>query len=100
MTSCSRQPMRWSARTDQQRGMANPGARGRGGVFQCDRRGGQRHLGFNQRSTASFRPPVVKQDLAIYPPKNALDKLFTVEELPAAVARLSTRLWTRLKTNT
>ncbi|MGF6514154.1 putrescine transport system substrate-binding protein [Pseudomonas sp. BT76 TE3572] len=44
--------------------------------------------------------PVVKQDLAIYPPKSVLDKLFTVEELPAAIARLSTRLWTKLKTNT
>lgn len=44
--------------------------------------------------------PAVKQDLAIYPPKNVLDKLFTVEELPAAIARLSTRLWTKLKTNT
>jgi putrescine transport system substrate-binding protein len=44
--------------------------------------------------------PAVKQDLAIYPPSSVLDKLFTVEELPAAIARLSTRLWTRLKTNT
>ena len=44
--------------------------------------------------------PAVKQDLAIYPPKTVLEKLFTVEELPAAIARLSTRLWTRLKTNT
>ncbi|KDD69050.1 ABC transporter substrate-binding protein [Pseudomonas mandelii PD30] len=44
--------------------------------------------------------PVVKQDLAIYPPTRVLDKLFTVEELPAAIARLSTRLWTKLKTNT
>lgn len=44
--------------------------------------------------------PEVKQDLAIYPPKNVLDKLFTVEELPAAIARLTTRLWTKLKTNT
>ncbi|MHC8319916.1 polyamine ABC transporter substrate-binding protein [Pseudomonas sp. GB2N2] len=44
--------------------------------------------------------PAVKQDLAIYPPKTVLDKLFTVEELPAAIARLSTRLWTKLKTNT
>ncbi|AZV27816.1 spermidine/putrescine ABC transporter substrate-binding protein PotF [Pseudomonas syringae] len=44
--------------------------------------------------------PAVKQDLAIYPPKAVMDKLFTVEELPAAIARLTTRLWTRLKTNT
>lgn len=44
--------------------------------------------------------PAVKQDLAIYPPSSVLDKLFTVEELPAAIARLSTRLWTKLKTNT
>ncbi|MNE84454.1 Putrescine-binding periplasmic protein precursor [compost metagenome] len=42
----------------------------------------------------------VKQDLAIYPPKSVMDKLFTVEDLPAAIARLSTRLWTKLKTNT
>ena len=44
--------------------------------------------------------PAVKQDLAIYPPTGVLDKLFTVEELPAAIARLTTRLWTKLKTNT
>ncbi|WP_085656364.1 polyamine ABC transporter substrate-binding protein [Pseudomonas sp. B11(2017)] len=42
----------------------------------------------------------VRQDLAIYPPREVMDKLFTVEELPAAIARLTTRLWTRLKTNT
>lgn len=47
-----------------------------------------------------FLTPEVKQDLAIYPPKAVMDKLFTVEELPAAIARLTTRLWTRLKTNT
>ena len=44
--------------------------------------------------------PAVKQDLAIYPPKSVMDKLFTVEDLPAAIARLTTRLWTKLKTNT
>jgi putative spermidine/putrescine transport system substrate-binding protein/putrescine transport system substrate-binding protein len=44
--------------------------------------------------------PAVKQDLAIYPPKAVMDKLFTVEDLPASIARLTTRLWTRLKTNT
>ena len=32
--------------------------------------------------------------------KSVMDKLFTVEDLPAAIARLSTRLWTKLKTNT
>ncbi|MEB2519410.1 polyamine ABC transporter substrate-binding protein [Pseudomonas sp. YuFO20] len=44
--------------------------------------------------------PAVKQDLAIYPPKAVMDKLFTVEDLPASIARLTTRLWTKLKTNT
>ncbi|AWY44069.1 extracellular solute-binding protein [Pseudomonas putida] len=44
--------------------------------------------------------PEVKQDLAIYPPKTVMDKLFTVEDLPASIARLTTRLWTKLKTNT
>ncbi len=44
--------------------------------------------------------PAVKQDLAIYPPKSVLDKLFIVEDLPPAIARLSTRLWTKLKSNT
>ncbi|CAI8723737.1 MULTISPECIES: polyamine ABC transporter substrate-binding protein [Pseudomonas] len=44
--------------------------------------------------------PAVKQDLAIYPPKSVMDKLFTVEDLPASIARLTTRLWTKLKTNT
>lgn len=47
-----------------------------------------------------FVAPAVKQDQAIYPPKTVVDKLFTVEELPAAIARLTTRLWTKLKTNT
>jgi spermidine/putrescine-binding protein len=42
----------------------------------------------------------VKQDLAIYPPQSVMDKLFTVEDLPPAIARLATRLWTKLKTNT
>ncbi|MNY75118.1 Putrescine-binding periplasmic protein precursor [compost metagenome] len=55
----------------------------------------------NPNSAAdTYVVPAVKEDAAIYPPKNVLDKLFTVEELPAAIARLSTRLWTRLKTNT
>jgi putative spermidine/putrescine transport system substrate-binding protein/putrescine transport system substrate-binding protein len=47
-----------------------------------------------------FLNPDVQQDTAIYPPKSVMEKLFTVEELPAAIARLSTRLWTKLKTNT
>jgi spermidine/putrescine-binding protein len=55
----------------------------------------------NPNSAAdAFVDPAVKQDLAIYPPKTVMDKLFTVEDLPAAIARLSTRLWTKLKTNT
>lgn len=55
----------------------------------------------NPNSAAdAFVDPAVKQDLAIYPPKSVMDKLFTVEDLPAAIARLSTRLWTKLKTNT
>jgi putrescine transport system substrate-binding protein len=55
----------------------------------------------NPNSAADeFVTPVVKQDLAIYPPNSVMDKLFTVEDLPAAIARLSTRLWTKLKTNT
>lgn len=44
--------------------------------------------------------PSVKQDPAIYPPKDVVGKLFTVEDLPPAIARLSTRLWTKLKSNT
>ncbi|MFL1516191.1 polyamine ABC transporter substrate-binding protein [Pseudomonas prosekii] len=42
----------------------------------------------------------VKQDAAIYPPKNVLEKLFTVEDLPPTIARLTTRLWNKLKTGT
>ncbi len=53
----------------------------------------------NSAADALVSAPV-KQDLAIYPPKDVMDKLFTVEELPAAIARLTTRLWTKLKTNT
>lgn len=44
--------------------------------------------------------PDVKQAPAIYPPKTVLKKLFTVEDLPPAIARLTTRLWNKLKTNT
>ena len=55
----------------------------------------------NPNSAAdAYVDPAVKHDLAIYPPKTVMDKLFTVEDLPAAIARLSTRLWTKLKTNT
>jgi spermidine/putrescine-binding protein len=42
----------------------------------------------------------VKQAPAIYPPKTVLDKLFIVEDLPPAIARLTTRLWNKLKTTT
>jgi putrescine transport system substrate-binding protein len=51
-------------------------------------------------AASEFLDPDVKQDSAIYPPKSVMEKLFTVEELPAKIARLTTRLWTRLKTNT
>lgn len=55
----------------------------------------------NPNSAAdAYVVPAVKQDLAIYPPKTVMDKLFTVEDLPASIARLTTRLWTKLKTNT
>jgi hypothetical protein len=37
---------------------------------------------------------------AIYPRKQATDKLFTVEELPFKIVRPSTRLWSKLKTGT
>jgi putative spermidine/putrescine transport system substrate-binding protein/putrescine transport system substrate-binding protein len=55
----------------------------------------------NPNSAAdAYVVPAVKQDLAIYPPTTVMDKLFTVEDLPASIARLATRLWTKLKTNT
>ncbi|KJK19165.1 polyamine ABC transporter substrate-binding protein [Pseudomonas sp. 2(2015)] len=55
----------------------------------------------NPNSAAdAFLAPAVKDDAAIYPPKRVMEKLFTVEDLPPAIARLSTRLWTRLKSNT
>ncbi|MNH32575.1 Putrescine-binding periplasmic protein precursor [compost metagenome] len=55
----------------------------------------------NPNSAADqFLTPAVKQDAAIYPSKDVLEKLFTVEDLPPAIARLSTRLWTKLKSNT
>ena len=47
-----------------------------------------------------YLTPDVKQDPATYPSKEVVDTLFTVEDLPAKIARLSTRLWTKLKTNT
>ena len=55
----------------------------------------------NPNSAADeFLTPAVKQDPAIYPPSSVMDKLFIVEDLPPAIARLATRLWTKLKTNT
>lgn len=48
----------------------------------------------------AYLSPEVKHDPAIYPSKKVIDTLFTVEDLPAKIARLSTRLWTKLKTNT
>ena len=55
----------------------------------------------NPNSAADeFLTPAVKQDPAIYPPNSVMDKLFIVEDLPPAIARLATRLWTKLKTNT
>ncbi|MCY1279058.1 Spermidine-binding periplasmic protein SpuE [compost metagenome] len=48
----------------------------------------------------AYVTPSLKQDPAVYPPKNVMDKLFTVEELPFKIVRLTTRLWTKLKTNT
>ena len=47
-----------------------------------------------------FVSAAVKQDAAIYPPKNVLEKLFTVKDLPPNIARLTTRLWNKLKTGT
>ncbi|MHC8362553.1 polyamine ABC transporter substrate-binding protein [Pseudomonas sp. LS2P72] len=58
------------------------------------------HYANSNLAADQYVVPAVKQDLAIYPPTRVLDKLFTVEELPAAIARLTTRLWTKLKTNT
>lgn len=51
-------------------------------------------------AATAYLTPEVKQDPAIYPPKEVVDKLFTVQDLPASIARLTTRLWTKLKTNT
>ena len=48
----------------------------------------------------AYLTPAVKHDPAIYPPKDVLDRVFIVEDLPPAIARLTTRLWTKLKTNT
>jgi putative spermidine/putrescine transport system substrate-binding protein/putrescine transport system substrate-binding protein len=35
---------------------------------------------------------------AIYPERGVMDKLFTVEELPFKITRLTTRIWTKVKT--
>lgn len=58
------------------------------------------HYANPNQAADPYVTPAVRQDSAIYPPEPVLDKLFTVEELPASIARLTTRLWTRLKTNT
>ncbi|MFJ2486669.1 polyamine ABC transporter substrate-binding protein [Pseudomonas sp. NPDC087639] len=58
------------------------------------------HYANPNAAASEFLNPDVKGDSAIYPPKAVMEKLFTVEELPAKIARLTTRLWTKLKTNT
>jgi putative spermidine/putrescine transport system substrate-binding protein/putrescine transport system substrate-binding protein len=58
------------------------------------------HYANPNAAAGEFLNPDVKQDSAIYPPNSVMEKLFTVEELPAKIARLTTRLWTKLKTNT
>jgi putative spermidine/putrescine transport system substrate-binding protein/putrescine transport system substrate-binding protein len=58
------------------------------------------HYANPNAAASTFLNPDVRQDAAIYPPKSVMEKLFTVEELPAKIARLTTRLWTKLKTNT
>ncbi|WP_322843995.1 polyamine ABC transporter substrate-binding protein [Pseudomonas sp. B33.4] len=58
------------------------------------------HYANPNAAAGEFLNPDVRQDAAIYPPKSVMEKLFTVEELPAKIARLTTRLWTKLKTNT
>ncbi|TMU72577.1 polyamine ABC transporter substrate-binding protein [Pseudomonas fluorescens] len=58
------------------------------------------HYANPNAAASAFLNPDVRQDSAIYPPKSVMEKLFTVEELPAKIARLTTRLWTKLKTNT
>ncbi|WP_460109694.1 polyamine ABC transporter substrate-binding protein [Pseudomonas sp. S3_H04] len=58
------------------------------------------HYANPNAAAGEFLNPDVRQDSAIYPPNSVMEKLFTVEELPAKIARLTTRLWTKLKTNT
>ncbi|POG21923.1 spermidine/putrescine ABC transporter substrate-binding protein PotF [Aeromonas bestiarum] len=48
----------------------------------------------------AYITPSLKQNPVVYPPKNVMDKLFTVEELPFNIVRQNTRLWTKLKTGT
>jgi len=67
---------------------------------KSSRRRVQCHYTNPNAGAESFLNADVKDDPAIYPPKNVMDRLFTVEELPATIARLTTRLWTKLKTNT
>lgn len=58
------------------------------------------HYANPNQAADPYLAPDVKQDPAIYPSSEVIDTLFTVEDLPAKIARLSTRLWTKLKTNT
>ncbi|GLZ89212.1 spermidine/putrescine-binding protein [Metapseudomonas resinovorans] len=44
--------------------------------------------------------PALRDNPAIYPQRSIMDKLFTVEELPFKVTRLTTRLWTKVKSGT
>ncbi|MBI1206689.1 MAG: extracellular solute-binding protein [Azospirillum sp.] len=49
-------------------------------------------------ASREFLDPAVRNNPAIYPPKEAIAKMFTVHSISQAAERARTRMWTRVKT--
>jgi putrescine transport system substrate-binding protein len=56
------------------------------------------HYGNSNLASLPFVDPKLKADPAIYPTAETMQRLYESQEVPLAVERLRTRLWTRVKT--
>ena len=56
------------------------------------------HYGNSNTASMPFVDPKLRADPAIYPPAATMQRLYESQEVPLAVERLRTRLWTRVKT--
>jgi putrescine transport system substrate-binding protein len=56
------------------------------------------HYGNSNLASLPFVDPKLRADPAIYPTASTMQRLYESQEVPLAVERLRTRLWTRVKT--